>query len=41
MKLQDHIGVISKVAEVAGKEYSIEQVSAWTQKKKVTHMFTI
>ena len=26
MKLQDHIGVIAKVAEVAGKEYSIEQV---------------
>ena len=25
MKLQDHIGVIAKVAEVAGKEYSIEQ----------------
>ena len=33
MKLQDHIGIISKVAEVAGKEYSIEQVSSfvlWT-----------
>ena len=26
MKLQDHIAVISKVAEIAGKEYSIEQV---------------
>ena len=26
MNLQDHIGVITKVAEVAGKEYSIEQV---------------
>ncbi len=26
MKLQDHIAVIAKVAEVAGKEYSIEQV---------------
>ena len=26
MKLQDHITVIAKVAEVAGKEYSIEQV---------------
>ena len=26
MKLQDHIEVISKVAEIAGKEYSIEQV---------------
>lgn len=25
MKLQDHIGVIAKVAEVAGKEYAIEQ----------------
>ncbi|PVD29059.1 hypothetical protein C0Q70_11656 [Pomacea canaliculata] len=25
MKLQDHIAVISKIAEVAGKEYSIEQ----------------
>jgi dynein heavy chain, axonemal len=27
MKLQDHIESIAKVAEVAGKEYSIEQVS--------------
>ena len=27
MKLQDHIEVIAKVAEVAGKEYSIEQVN--------------
>ena len=27
MKLQEHITVIAKVAEVAGKEYSIEQVS--------------
>ena len=26
MKLQDHIQTIAKVAEVAGKEYSIEQV---------------
>jgi len=26
MKLQDHIEIIAKVAEVAGKEYSIEQV---------------
>lgn len=26
MNLQDHIQTISKVAEVAGKEYSIEQV---------------
>ena len=26
MKLQDHITVISKIAEVAGKEYAIEQV---------------
>ena len=26
MKLQDHIEVIAKVAEIAGKEYSIEQV---------------
>ena len=26
MKLGDHIGVISKIAEVAGKEYAIEQV---------------
>jgi hypothetical protein len=26
MKLQDHIESIAKVAEVAGKEYSIEQV---------------
>ena len=26
MKLQDHIEVIGKVAEIAGKEYSIEQV---------------
>ena len=26
MKLQDYIEPISKVAEVAGKEYSIEQV---------------
>jgi dynein heavy chain len=25
MKLQDHITVITKIAEVAGKEYSIEQ----------------
>ena len=29
MKLQDHIATIAKVAEVAGKEYSIEQVSHW------------
>jgi len=27
MNLQNHIGTITKVAEVAGKEYSIEQVS--------------
>ena len=27
MKLQDRIDVIAKVGEVAGKEYSIEQVS--------------
>lgn len=27
MNLQDHIGVISKIAEVAGKEYAIEQVN--------------
>lgn len=27
MKLQDHIAVIAKIAEVAGKEYSIEQVT--------------
>lgn len=27
MKLQDHIEVIAKVAEIAGKEYSIEQVN--------------
>ena len=26
MRLQDHIEPISKIAEVAGKEYSIEQV---------------
>ena len=26
MNLQDHITVISKIAEVAGKEYAIEQV---------------
>jgi dynein heavy chain len=26
MKLQDHVHTIAKVAEVAGKEYSIEQV---------------
>ena len=26
MKLQDHIEIIAKVAEIAGKEYSIEQV---------------
>lgn len=26
MKLLDHVEVISKVAEVAGKEYAIEQV---------------
>jgi len=26
MKLQDHIKTIAKVAETAGKEYSIEQV---------------
>ena len=28
MKLNDHIQTIAKVAEVAGKEYSIEQVGA-------------
>lgn len=27
MNLQDHIDIIGKVAEVAGKEYAIEQVS--------------
>lgn len=27
MKLQAHIEAIAKIAEVAGKEYSIEQVS--------------
>ena len=26
MGLQEHMGVITKIAEVAGKEYSIEQV---------------
>jgi len=26
MRLQDHIESIAKIAEVAGKEYSIEQV---------------
>ena len=26
LKLQDHVEEIAKVAEVAGKEYSIEQV---------------
>ena len=31
MKLQDHIEVISKVAEIAGKEYSIEQVNCKLQ----------
>ena len=30
MKLQDHIHAISKVAEVAGKEYSIEQVRVFS-----------
>ena len=29
MKLNDHIQTIAKVAEVAGKEYTIEQVSGY------------
>ncbi len=29
MGLKEHIETIAKVAEVAGKEFSIEQVSAW------------
>ena len=29
MKLQDYIEPIAKVTEVAGKEYSIEQVSSY------------
>ena len=29
MGLQEYIAPIAKVAEVAGKEYSIEQVRAW------------
>lgn len=38
MKLQDHIEVIAKVAEIAGKEYSIEQVNnmLWFPMYKVT-----
>ena len=31
MKLQDHVATIAKVAEVAGKEYSIEQVCAYSE----------
>jgi len=31
MGLQDYIEPIAKVAEIAGKEYSIEQVSAVVQ----------
>ena len=33
MKLQDHIEVIAKVAEIAGKEYSIEQVNTFDNSK--------
>lgn len=29
MNLQDHIDSIAKVAEIAGKEYSLEQVEFW------------
>ena len=29
MKLDEHIDVISKVGEVAGKEYAIEEVKPW------------
>ena len=31
MNLHEHIGVISKVAEIAGKEYSIEQVGMFDE----------
>lgn len=39
MKLQDHINVIAKVAEVAGKEYSIEQVSIESQSVKLSQCY--
>ncbi|XP_076467072.1 dynein axonemal heavy chain 1-like isoform X2 [Babylonia areolata] len=41
MNLQDHIAVISKVAEVAGKEYSIEQALDKMEKEWEPVMFDI
>lgn len=29
MKLDEHIDIISKVGEVAGKEFAIEEVKLW------------
>ena len=36
MGLQNHVEEISKVGEVAGKEYAIEQVSGWGARVKLT-----
>ena len=36
MGLQNHVEEISKVGEVAGKEYAIEQVSGWGVQVKLT-----
>ena len=40
MNLQDHIATIAKVAEVAGKEYSIEQVRV-RHGRIVLHQFVL
>lgn len=39
MKLADHINVITKVAEVAGKEYSIEQVNIYMIINYLSNLF--
>ncbi|KAK0056678.1 dynein heavy chain 1 axonemal-like isoform X1 [Biomphalaria pfeifferi] len=41
MKLQDHIAVIAKIAEVAGKEYSIEQALDKMEKEWEPVLFEI
>jgi len=40
MKLDDHIEIIAKVSEVAGKEFSIEQVSNYYNTSMIiTHLY--
>uniref|UniRef100_A0A8C5QQJ6 Dynein axonemal heavy chain 1 n=1 Tax=Leptobrachium leishanense TaxID=445787 RepID=A0A8C5QQJ6_9ANUR len=41
MKLQDHIESIAKVAEIAGKEYSIEQAMDKMENEWASVMFTV